>query len=142
MDNSVVQEQSQYQGRSVVIRWLLGQQLALILACLVVTAVIAASWLVFPYFVKGQDILSDVGGSVKQEKLLNSISIGRFLTRSTFGQGEAQVDILYATSEFFEVTDRASVVSDYRPDVYHVFIITETTHVRSSLLSYRMLGSV
>ena len=129
MDNSVVQEQSQYQGRSVVIRWLLGQQLALILACLVVTAVIAASWLVFPYFVKGQDILSDVGGSVKQEKLLNSISIGRFLTRSTFGQGEAQVDILYATSEFFEVTDRASVVSDYRPDVYHVFIITETTHV-------------
>jgi cytochrome c-type biogenesis protein len=123
MDDSVVQEQS------VVMRWLPIQQLTLIVACLVVTAVIAASWLVFPYFVKGQNLLSDVGGSVKQEKLLNSISIGRYLTRSTFGQGEAQVDIMYATPEFFEVTDRASVVADYRPDLYHVFIINETTHV-------------
>ena len=49
------------------------------------TLVIAASWLVFPYFVKGHNLISTVGGNVKQEKLRNAISIGQFLNRTTFG---------------------------------------------------------
>lgn len=93
------------------------------------TLVIAASWLIFPYFVKGQNLISTVGGSVKQEKLRNAISIGQFLNRTTYGSGEAQVDVLYATPKYFSVTDRAQAVTQYRPDLYLVFLITETTHV-------------
>ncbi len=93
------------------------------------TLAIAASWLVFPYFIKGQNLISNVGGSVKQEKLRNAISIGQFLNRTTFGSGEAQVDVLYATPKYFSVTDSAQAVTQYRPDLYLVFLITETTHI-------------
>ena len=95
----------------------------------VITLAIAASWLVFPYFIKDQNLISTVGGSVKQEKLRNAISIGQFLNRTTFGSGEAQVDVLYATPKYFSVTDRAQAVTQYRPDLYLVFLVTETTHV-------------
>jgi cytochrome c-type biogenesis protein len=37
--------------------------------------------------------------------------------------------MLYAPPRFFEVTDRADAVREYRPDLYLVFIVTETTHV-------------
>ena len=93
------------------------------------TLAIAASWLVFPYFIKGQNLISNVGGSVKQEKLRNAISIGQFLNRTTFGSGEAQVDVLYATPKYFAVTDSAQAVTQYRPDLYLVFLVTETTHI-------------
>jgi cytochrome c-type biogenesis protein len=93
------------------------------------TLAIAASWLVFPYFIKGQNLISNVGGSVKQEKLRNAISIGQFLNRTTFGSGEAQVDVLYATPKYFSVTDSAQAVTQYRPDLYLVFLVTETTHI-------------
>lgn len=93
------------------------------------TLAIAASWLVFPYFIKGQNLISNVGGSVKQEKLRNAISIGQFLNRTSFGSGEAQVDVLYATPKYFTVTDSAQAVTQYRPDLYLVFLVTETTHI-------------
>ena len=116
-------------GRQSWLGWLLKQQLMLALVALLLGLLISSAWLVFPYFVKDQNLLSDVGGNVKQERLLNAINIGRFLTRTTFGVGEAQVDMLYATPKFFEMTDRARAVSQYRPDLYHVFIIIETTHI-------------
>jgi cytochrome c-type biogenesis protein len=94
-----------------------------------IAALIAASWLVFPYLVKGQHLLQDVGTDVKQERLMQSIGIGQFLTRTTFGTGEAQVDMLYAPPRYFEITDRADVVRQYRPDRYLIFIVAETTHI-------------
>ena len=96
---------------------------------LTLTLMIAASWLIFPYYIKDHNLIATVGGDVKQEKLRNAISIGQFLNRTTFGSGEAQVDVLYATPKFFEVTDRAQAVAQYRPDLYLVFLVTETTHV-------------
>lgn len=109
--------------------WFSGQQ-AIIAALLVaVTLLISASWLIFPYYIKNQDLIATVGGDVKQQKLRNAISIGQFLNRTTFGTGEAQVDVLYATPKYFEVTDRADAVTRYRPDLYFVFLVTETTHV-------------
>ncbi|MDH3275322.1 MAG: cytochrome c biogenesis protein CcdA [Gammaproteobacteria bacterium] len=102
---------------------------AVVTALLVtLTLLIAASWLVFPYYVKDHDLIASVGGSVKQEKLRNAISIGQFLNRTTFGSGEAQVDVLYATPKYFAVTDRAQAVTQFRPDLYLVFLVTETTH--------------
>ena len=103
---------------------------AVVAALLVtITLLIAASWLIFPYYIKDQNLIATVGGSVKQEKLRNAISIGQFLNRTSFGTGEAQVDVLYATPKYFSVTDRAQAVRQYRPDLYFVFLVTETTHV-------------
>ena len=109
--------------------WIRGRQAALVFLVLLVATGIAATWLVFPYLVKDQNLLQAVGGDVKQERLIRSISIGRFLSRTTFGTGEAQVDMLYAPPKFFEVTDRADAVGEYRPDLYLVFLVTETTHI-------------
>lgn len=103
---------------------------AVVAALLVtLTLMIAASWLIFPYYIKDHNLIATVGGSVKQEKLRNAISIGQFLNRTTFGSGEAQVDVLYATPKYFAVTDRAQAVTQYRPDLYLVFLVTETTHI-------------
>ena len=103
---------------------------AIVAALLVtLTLLIAASWLIFPYYIKDHDLIATVGGTVKQEKLRKAISIGQFLNRTSFGSGEAQVDVLYATPKYFEVTDRAQAVMQYRPDRYLVFLVTETTHV-------------
>jgi cytochrome c-type biogenesis protein len=104
------------------------QSLAIVLS-VVVALLIASSWLVFPYFVRDLNLVENVGADVKTEKLHKAISIGKFLNRTSFGSGEAQVDVLYATPKFFEITDRSRVVTQYRPDLYHVFIVTETTHV-------------
>jgi cytochrome c-type biogenesis protein len=99
------------------------------LLAVVVAIFIASSWLVFPYYVSDNNLIAKVGSNVKQEKLRQAISIGSFLNRTTFGSGEAQVDVLYATPKFFEVTDRSDAVAQYRPDLYLVFLLTETTHI-------------
>lgn len=99
-----------------------------VVAVVVVALTIASAWLVFPYLVRDLNLIENVGADVKAEKLNKAISIGKFLNRTTFGAGEAQVDVLYATPKFFEITDRSQVVAQYRPDLYHVFLVTETTH--------------
>ena len=91
--------------------------------------VVSAGWLVFPYLVKDQNLLGNVGGEVKQARLNRTISIGKYLSRTSFGSGEAQVDVLYATPKYFVITDRAKVVNDFRPDQHLVFFVTETTHI-------------
>jgi cytochrome c-type biogenesis protein len=109
--------------------WLNRHQGLLASLSVIVALLIASVWLVFPYFVRDRNLIGDVGGAVKQEKLNNAISIGKFLNRTTFGSGEAQVDVLFATPKFFEITDRSRAVAQYRPDRYLVFLVTETTHV-------------
>ena len=111
-----------------VIRESRGQPLVA-LAAVILSLLIASTWLVFPYVIRDLNLIENVGADVKAEKLSKAISIGKFLNRTTFGVGEAQVDVLYATSKFFEITDRAQVVAQYRPDLYHVFLVTETTHI-------------
>lgn len=109
--------------------WSRSVRAATVFALFVVMTAIAGSWLIFPYFVKEENLLQTVGGEVKQERLRNSITVGQLLTRTSFGVGEAQVDMLYAPPRFFAVTDRADAVREYRPDLYHVFFVTETTHI-------------
>jgi cytochrome c-type biogenesis protein len=112
-----------------VLAWAQHHQTLLIVVSVFLAIVISASWLVFPYFIKGKELIGEVGGSYKQEKLKTVISIGKYLSRTSFGVGEAQVDVLYATTKYFEVTDRARVVSKFRPDRNLVFFVTETTHI-------------
>lgn len=106
-----------------------GDQAFRALASMVIALLIASSWLVFPYFVRDMNLIENVGADVRSEKLRKAISIGAFLNRTTFGAGEAQVDVLFATPKFFEITDRSQIVTQYRPDLYHVFLVTETTHI-------------
>lgn len=110
------------------VAWFSRHQAVVTALLVTLTLLIAASWLVFPYYIKDHDLIATVGGSVKQEKLRNAISIGQFLNRTSFGSGEAQVDVLYATPKYFAVTDRAQAVTQFRPDLYLVFLVTETTH--------------
>ncbi|MDH5621496.1 MAG: cytochrome c biogenesis protein CcdA [Gammaproteobacteria bacterium] len=109
--------------------WLSRHQAVVAMLAILAAVVIASSWLVFPYYVSDQNLIARVGSNVKQEKLRQAISIGSFLNRTTFGTGEAQVDVLYATPRFFAVTDRSDAVAEYRPDLYLVFLLTETTHI-------------
>ena len=111
--------------------WLLGQQGLLFAVSLLAATAIASAWIVFPYLLKGRAMLSGVGSSVQQERLTRAINIAQFLTRDAPGPGEAEVDVLYATPKYFEVGDKAHAVTRYRPDRYHVFVLTETTHTRN-----------
>ena len=99
-------------------------------ACAVLVAfALSLSWLAFPYLVQGKKVLFQVGSSVKQGQRVKAATIGRFLTQVADGPGEAEVEILYATPKYFEISDRAGVVGKYQPTRYLVFIVTETTHV-------------
>ncbi len=101
--------------------------LAVVLSVVVAT-LLASTWLVFPYLVQGKKLLFQAGGEVRQEQRVRAISIGRHLTRIADGPGEGEVEVLYATPAYFEVSDRAGVVGKYQPNRYLVFVVTETTH--------------
>ena len=109
--------------------WWFRYQMLFALGAICLAFVISASWLVFPYAFKGRELLGNVGGEVKQAKLEQSITIGQFLSRTSFGVGEAQVDVLFATPRYFAVTELARKVEQYRPDQHLVFFVTETTHI-------------
>jgi cytochrome c biogenesis protein CcdA len=98
------------------------------LVSLVIALIVCSAWLVFPYLVQGKKLLFQVGGDVRQERRVQAASIGRHLTRIAEGPGEAEVEVLYATPTYFELTDRAGVVGKYQPNRYLVFVVTETTH--------------
>ncbi|MBI1984136.1 MAG: cytochrome c biogenesis protein CcdA [Acidobacteria bacterium] len=95
---------------------------------LVTATLLSSAWLVFPYLVQGKKLLFQVGSDVRQKQRVQAISIGQHLTRIVEGPGEAEVEVLYATPTYFEVTDRAGVVGKYQPNRYLVFVVTETTH--------------
>ncbi|MBI2986380.1 MAG: hypothetical protein HYY45_06400, partial [Deltaproteobacteria bacterium] len=96
---------------------------------LVAALAISSAWLAFPHLLEGRGIMSGVGSQVQEGRRAKALSIGQFLTRVAPGPGEADVEVLYATPEYFQVADKARVVATYRPDRYHVFVINETTHV-------------
>lgn len=108
-------------------RWQARQSLVVVLSMIIATLV-SSAWLVFPYLVRGKKLLFQVGSDVRQEQRVHAISIGQYLTRVAEGPGEAEVEVLYATPTYFEVTDRAGVVGKYQPNRYLVFVVTETTH--------------
>ncbi len=106
-----------------------GYQLPIVILSVIVATLLSSAWLVFPYLVQGKKILFQVGGKVRQEQRGQAVSIGQYLTRIAEGPGETEVEVLYATPTYFEVTDRAGVVGKYQPNRYLVFVVTETTHI-------------
>jgi cytochrome c-type biogenesis protein len=96
---------------------------------LVLAIVLALAWLAFPYLLNGRRVLGDVGYSVQAERMSRSSATARLLIRTASGPGEADVDALYATTEYLDLIDPSGAARKYQPGRYLVFLVTETTHV-------------
>ena len=96
-----------------------------LLLALLVAALIASSWLVFPYFVHGKQLLRNVGDNARLSK---GGHVSRYLTRELVNHPELLLTATFATDEFFQFVDRATVVSNLRPDKNLVFFVSENIH--------------
>lgn len=96
---------------------------------LILAVALALAWLAFPYLLNGRRVLGDVGYSIQAERMNRSSATARLLVRAAYGPGEADVDVLYATTEYLDLIDPAGAARKYQPGRYLVFLVTETTHV-------------
>jgi cytochrome c-type biogenesis protein len=92
---------------------------------LLVGLVIASSWLVFPYFVQGQQMMRSVGDNAR---LIKAGGVSRYLTRELAYSSDLEITATYASDEYFQYVDRASVIGDLRPDRNFIFYVSETIH--------------
>ena len=96
---------------------------------LMLAVALALAWLAFPYLLNGRRVLGDVGYSIQAERMNRSSATARLLVRAAYGRGEADVDVLYATTEYLDLVDPSGAARKYQPGRYLVFLVTETTHV-------------
>ena len=94
-------------------------------ALLTIAVLIASSWLIFPYFVQGRQMLRDVGIESRASK---ATSVSRYLTRSLAATPDLELTATYASDEFFQFVDRAAIVGNMRPDLNLIFFVNETIH--------------
>ena len=94
-------------------------------ALAIVGLLIASSWLVFPYFIQGQQLLRGVGDDAR---LIKAGSVSRYLTRQLVYAPELELTATFATDEFFQYVDQAAVVGNLRPDRNLIFFVNETIH--------------
>lgn len=92
---------------------------------LLVGLLIASSWLVFPYFVHGQQLLRGVGDDAR---LMKAGAVSRYLTRELVYSRELELTATYASDEYFQYVDRANIVANLRPDRNFIFYVNETIH--------------
>ena len=92
---------------------------------LLVGLLIASSWLVFPYFVQGQQLMRSVGDNAR---LIKAGGVSRYLTRELIYTRELELTATYASNEYYQYVDRASVIGDLRPDRNFIFYVSETIH--------------
>ena len=90
-----------------------------------ISIVIASTWLVFPYFIQGKDLMKGVGNQARMTKGGN---VSLYLTRYLVDHRDLELMATFATDEFFQFVDRASVVSDLRPDRNFIFYVSENIH--------------
>ena len=89
---------------------------------------VAFSWLIFPYMLNGKEMLFETGEQVRGERFSKYSSLNRRLTRFIPFPGGIDVNVLYASQEYFEYADRSNAVEVYRPDTHLVFFIKEDVH--------------
>lgn len=94
-------------------------------ALLIVGVLIASSWLIFPYFVQGTQLMRSVGDN---SRLIKGGTVSRYLSRSLVQDPQLEITATYASSEYFQYVDRAAVIGNLRPDLNHVFFVNETIH--------------
>ena len=98
------------------------------LVIFIVMAGIAMSWLAFPYLIQGKQVLRETGMTVKQEKRIQVTGITQYLSQRVNLPINVEVDALFAIPEYFQHSDKAGLVSEYRPDINFVFFVAESTH--------------
>ena len=86
---------------------------------------IASSWLVFPYFVQGRQLLRNVGDN---SRMIKAGSVSRYLTRELVRNADLEITATLASNEYFQYVDRAAIVGNLRPDRNLVFFVSETVH--------------
>jgi len=89
---------------------------------------IAFSWLIFPYFMNGDEILFKTGEQVRNERYFKYSTLSQKLTRFISFPGGIDVKVLYASNDYFEYADRGNAVGKYRPDTHIVFFVNEDVH--------------
>ncbi len=90
-----------------------------------VSLLIASAWLVFPYFVQGKDLMRGVGSKAR---LTKGGHVSLYLTRYLVDHPELELLATFATDEFFQYVDRATVVGNLRPDRNFLFFVSENIH--------------
>ncbi|MGY8796354.1 MAG: hypothetical protein ACKVJN_14745, partial [Woeseiales bacterium] len=68
--------------------------------------VIACSWLVFPYFVQGQQLLRGAGN---ESRLIKADTVSQYLTRELVKTPNLSITATFASGEYFQYVDRAAV---------------------------------
>ncbi len=96
---------------------------------LLATLLLASSWLIFPYFVEGRKVLQDAGAEVAEGRTEQHRTLAQILTRYADGPGEADVDVMFATPEYFARSSSPRVAAEYEVATYHVFIVNEEVHI-------------
>jgi cytochrome c-type biogenesis protein len=86
---------------------------------------IASSWLVFPYFVQGKQLLRGVGD---ESRMIQAGGVSRYLTRELIRTPDLEITATYASDEYFQYVDRASIIGALRPDKNLIFFLSETIH--------------
>lgn len=89
---------------------------------------IASSWLVFPYFVQGQQLLRGAGN---ESRLIKAETVSQYLTRELIKTSNLEITATFASDEYFQYVDRAAMVADLRPDRNLIFFVAETVHTGS-----------
>ncbi|MDH3747288.1 MAG: cytochrome c biogenesis protein CcdA [Gammaproteobacteria bacterium] len=92
---------------------------------LLVSLIISSTWLIFPYFIQGKQLLSDTGAGARMTK---GGRVSLYLTRYLVDHPELELTATFATDEFFQYVDRANVVGNLRPDRNFIFFVSENIH--------------
>ena len=90
-----------------------------------VSLAIASSWLVFPYFIHGKDLLKDAGA---QARMTKGGRVSLYLTRYLVEHPQLELTATFATDEFFQYVDRATTIGTLRPDRNFIFFVSENIH--------------
>lgn len=86
---------------------------------------IASSWLVFPYYIAGEDLLSGTG---ENSRLIKGGRVSRYFSRTLLDHQDLELVATFATEEFFQYVDDTSTIRDLRPDRNFIFFVNETVH--------------
>ena len=92
---------------------------------MLISLLIASAWLVFPYFIQGQQLLGGVGSDARITK---AGRVSMYLTRYLVDNPRLELTATFATGEFFQYVDRASTVGNLRPDRNFIFFVSENIH--------------
>jgi cytochrome c-type biogenesis protein len=98
-------------------------------AVLFITLALASSWLIFPYFVEGKNLLQNAGSEITEERSAQHRTLAGVLARTVNNIDGLDVDVLWATDVYFERSSSRRIAAQYDVPDNHVFMVTESVHI-------------